>query len=77
METKQNAKQFCLVQLEKRRTESWMIYVPMYESISNFLVRLKHLASTYEFGSFLKRVLSDKIVWTMKFKKNYCLKTSR
>ena len=29
------------------------------ESISNFLVRLKHLASTCEFGSFLKRALCD------------------
>ena len=36
------------------------------ESISNFLVRLKHLASTYEFGSFLKRALHDKFVCGLK-----------
>ena len=105
VETKQNAKQFCLVQLEKRRTESWRIYVPLKnqatnlwrklhccllehfkpkhlvvaesfkfynanqeesESISNFFVRLKHLASTCEFGSFLKRALHDKFVYGLK-----------
>ena len=32
------------------------------ESISNFLVRLKHLTSTCEFGSFLKSALRDKFV---------------
>ena len=54
------------------------------ESISNFLICLKHLASTCEFGSFLKSALCDKFVCglnlcvgTIKFKKNYCLKTSR
>ena len=36
------------------------------ESISNFLVRLKHLASTCEFGSFLKRALRDKFVCGLK-----------
>ena len=36
------------------------------ESISNFLVRLKHLASTCEFGSFLKRSLRDKFVCGLK-----------
>ena len=38
----------------------------MGESISNFLVQLKHLASTYEFGSFLKRALCDKFVCGLK-----------
>ena len=36
------------------------------ESISNFLVCLKHLASTCEFGSFLKRALRDKFVCGLK-----------
>ena len=36
------------------------------ESISNFLVRLKHLASTCEYGSFLKRALRDKFVCGLK-----------
>ena len=94
VETKQNAKQSCLVQLEKRCTvledlctpqkpsdqsleeirqlllehfkpkhlvvaESFKFYNAKQEegeSISNFLVCLKHLASTCEFGLFLKRV---------------------
>ena len=36
------------------------------ESISNFLVHLKHLASTCEFGSFLKIALHDKFVCGLK-----------
>ena len=36
------------------------------ESISNFLVRLKHLASRCEFGSFLKRALRDKFLCGLK-----------
>ena len=36
------------------------------ESISNFLVRFKHLASTCEFESFLKRALRDKFVSGLK-----------
>ena len=104
VETKQNAKQFCLVQLEKRYrvlgdlcnpqkpskksleeitqlllehlkpkhlvvAESFKFYNAKQEegeSISNFLVRLKHLASPCEFGSFLKRALRDKFVCGLK-----------
>ena len=36
------------------------------ELISNFLVRLKHLASTCEFGSFFKRALHEKFVYGLK-----------
>ena len=104
METKQKAKQFCLVQLEKKSTvleglctpqkpseksleeilqlllehfkpkhlevtESFKFYDAKQEegeSISNFLVRLKHLTSTCEFGSFLKKALRDKFVCGLK-----------
>ena len=40
VETKQNAKQFCLVQLEKRHTESWRIYVPLKNQVRNLWRKL-------------------------------------
>ena len=50
-------------------TESFKFYNTKQEegeSISNFLVHLKHLASTCEFGLFLKRPLHDKFVCELK-----------
>ena len=50
-------------------TESFKFYNAKQEegeSISNFFIRLKHLAPTCEFRLFLKRALSDKFVCGLK-----------
>ena len=50
-------------------TESFKFYNAKQEEgelISNFLVHLRHLASTCEFGSFFKRALRDKFVCGLK-----------